>query len=256
MSRFVLVHGSHSGAWIWEAVAAILSGRGHAAQAPDLAGYGANRDVAPSLDANLAVVRRALEAATEPALLVGHSMGGALAAQAACLVPGTVLGITYVAAFVPRDGETIQDIARRDRRSWVPARRQLADGGRLAMLDEDACREIFLHGVESRRADRLAGRFVADPAGVGLETIRLDESLLGAIPSFYVECRRSRAVSLAFQLEMQAVRPLAQTTSLDTGHCAMLEAPEALAGALEDFFIAAQSRRNHREEERPCMAAR
>jgi len=256
MKRFVLVHGSHSGAWIWDPVAAILSGRGHAVQATDLAGYGANRDVAPSLDANVALIRRALAAAPEPALLVGHSMGGALAAQAACSVPASVLGIAYIAAFVPRDGEAIQDIARRDRESWVPGRRRLADRGRLAMLDEDSCREIFLHGLERGLAERLAARFAPDPTGVGLEAIRLDETQLCAISSFYVECRRSRGVSLAFQREMQAVRPLAGTVSLDAGHCAMLEAPEALAGALESFFAAAQSRRNFREEERPCMATR
>ena len=90
LTAFVLVHGAWHGAWCWDELAPLLGGH---VEAVDLPGHGA--DTTPvagcTLDAYVARVVEALERAPEPAVLVGHSLGGITVAQAAERRPDEVL---------------------------------------------------------------------------------------------------------------------------------------------------------------------
>src|SRR5262249_29204435 len=85
MARFVLVHGAFSGGWTWDPIADALRAAGHTVIAPDLPGSG--NDYTPAeqvtLDGYAQRVQEALEDGDEPALLVGHSMGGVAITHAA-----------------------------------------------------------------------------------------------------------------------------------------------------------------------------
>src|SRR4051794_1073601 len=100
MTRFVLVHGAFGGAWCWEPVAVELRQRGHSVVAVDLRGSGGDRTPGEevTLDAYAERVCEALAAGPEPAVLVGHSMGGVVITQAASRCPRQVSRLVYVAA--------------------------------------------------------------------------------------------------------------------------------------------------------------
>src|SRR5258708_39155095 len=51
-----------------------------------------------------------LAAVSEPAFVVGHSMGGIVATQAAARCPERVAALVYVAAFLPKDGQSLIDL--------------------------------------------------------------------------------------------------------------------------------------------------
>jgi pimeloyl-ACP methyl ester carboxylesterase len=78
MARFVLVHGGFSGAWIWLPLMNSLKTAGHLVEAFDLPGMGDDHTSASevSLDSYAARVCEVLAADSEPAVVVGHSMGG------------------------------------------------------------------------------------------------------------------------------------------------------------------------------------
>jgi pimeloyl-ACP methyl ester carboxylesterase len=78
MARFVLVHGAFGGAWCWEPLTPSLIAAGHTVQTLELPGSGADNTPIEqvTLDADADAIGRALATDSEPAVLVGHSMGG------------------------------------------------------------------------------------------------------------------------------------------------------------------------------------
>ena len=93
----VLVHGLWHGAWSWDGVRAALAARGIESTALELP--------LTDLAADVRATRDALDAFGRPAVLVGHSYGGAVITDA-----GThplVRELVYVAAYQLDDGESV-----------------------------------------------------------------------------------------------------------------------------------------------------
>ena len=89
LARFVLVHGAFSGAWIWGPLTDHLKAAGHAVAAFDLPGLGDDKTPASEVTLDRCVARlcEVLAADSEPAIVVGNSMGGVIATQAAARCP-------------------------------------------------------------------------------------------------------------------------------------------------------------------------
>lgn len=66
----------------------------------------------PCLDSCAARVCEVLAADSEPAVVVGHSMGGIVATQGAARCPELVAALVYVAAFLPKDGQNLLDLTK------------------------------------------------------------------------------------------------------------------------------------------------
>jgi pimeloyl-ACP methyl ester carboxylesterase len=98
VSRYVLVHGAWHGAWCGEKVVPLLEARGHTAEAIDLPGHG--RDETPigevTLEAYTERLCQTLAARPEPAVLVGHSLGGIAITRAAERCPKRVQVLVYL----------------------------------------------------------------------------------------------------------------------------------------------------------------
>ena len=101
---FVLVHSLLTGPGVWSRVAEELKRRGNEAVAPSLLGPGgAPRDWREACDAATAAV----EASSDPVILVGHSGGGLLLPVVADAVGSHVSGLVFVDSAVPASaGET------------------------------------------------------------------------------------------------------------------------------------------------------
>jgi pimeloyl-ACP methyl ester carboxylesterase len=98
----VLVHGAFADASSWNGVAERLQRQGYTVIAPanPLRGIAADSAYTASL----------LGQIDGPVLLVGHSYGGAVISNAATSAPN-VVGLVYVAAFAPDEGENLGDVA-------------------------------------------------------------------------------------------------------------------------------------------------
>ncbi|MGY1624001.1 alpha/beta fold hydrolase [Geodermatophilus sp. SYSU D00965] len=98
----VLVHGAFADAAGWSGVIAALQQRGHPVVAPP--------NPLRGLAADSAYIASVLGQIDGPVLLVGHSYGGAVITNAATGAPN-VLGLVYVAAFAPDEGEALGAVA-------------------------------------------------------------------------------------------------------------------------------------------------
>jgi pimeloyl-ACP methyl ester carboxylesterase len=97
----VLVHGAYADASSWNGVIDRLQKRGYTVIAPanPLRGVATDSAYTASL----------LNQIDGPVLLVGHSYGGAVITNAATSAPN-VVGLVFVAAFAPEEGETLGDV--------------------------------------------------------------------------------------------------------------------------------------------------
>jgi pimeloyl-ACP methyl ester carboxylesterase len=93
----VLVHGLWHGTWVWDGVRELLEAVGVASVAVELP--------LTSLDADVAATLRVLDAIDGPAVLVGHSYGGAVITAAG--VHPRVSQLLYLAAFQLDTGESV-----------------------------------------------------------------------------------------------------------------------------------------------------
>src|SRR5260221_5099251 len=109
MGIYVLVHGGWHGAWCWNRIVPSLEKKGHHVIAVDLPGHGRDKSVTAKVTMKdyVDVLVAQLDALPEPVCLVGHSSGGAIATQVAEHRPEKIRALVYLAAFLPRSGESI-----------------------------------------------------------------------------------------------------------------------------------------------------
>jgi pimeloyl-ACP methyl ester carboxylesterase len=98
----VLVHGAFADASSWNGVAERLQQQGYSVVAP--------ANPLRGLTADSAYISSVVQQVAGPVLLVAHSYGGAVITNAAATAPN-VVGLVYVAAFAPDEGERLGDIA-------------------------------------------------------------------------------------------------------------------------------------------------
>jgi len=234
MASFVLVHGSWHGAWCWYRIIPLLRAMGHEVLAPDLSGLGADKTPleAVTLERWRDDVCRAIDAASEPVILVGHSRGGILINAAAEARHTRVKSLVYLAAFLLRDGEALFDISMLDESSLLKGRLNVREDG-VSTLVEDEIIDAAFYG-QCRAEDIVLARVLLQPEPLGpLSTpVRVTVERFGSVPRIYIECLKDQAISASAQKRMYTQTPCDKVLTLDTDHSPFFSTPEALAGML------------------------
>lgn len=237
MTTYVLVHGGWQGAWCWYRVAPLLERRGHRVLTPDLPGHGLDRTSIGelSLQAYADRIGRTLDEAAEPVVLLGHSLGGMVIAQAAADRPERVALLVYLAAFLPGDGDSLASLAQGDTESLLsPSSVPTADGTAITL--RDAGLQPALYADCSAEDLALVRRLIQpEPLAPLAQPLRAPGGPGGPlqrIPRAYVECLEDRALPLARQRLMQAARPCRSSVSLPSGHSPFFSMPERLVECL------------------------
>lgn len=112
MSTFVLVHGAWHGSWCWKRVRKILQDAGHEVFTPTLTGVSDRSHMSSpeiNLDTHITdIVNLIRWEELSNIVLCGHSYGGAVVTGVADQVPDKIGSLVYLDAFVPEDGENLQ----------------------------------------------------------------------------------------------------------------------------------------------------
>jgi pimeloyl-ACP methyl ester carboxylesterase len=234
MSHIVLVHGAWHGAWCWYKLVARLRAAGHTVSCPDLPGHGVDRTPTADVTMNAYVERVAsvLDAAPEPVVLVGHSMGGAVVSQSSEARPERIRHAVYLAAFAPAHGQSVFQVARSDRDDRMGERMVMSADRRSITLKPETVRE-GLYADCAEEDVTLARMLLVPQASAPLGTpLALTDARYGRVPRSYIECTQDQAVSIGAQRTMPGRAGCMQVHSLDTGHSPFLSAPDRLAAIL------------------------
>ena len=234
MTTFLLVHGAYHGAWCWRYLTPLLEAAGARVLAPDLPGHGA--DTTPSAELSLSLyadhVAAAARAAGEPVALVGHSMAGAVIAQAAERAPEAIRRLVYLTAYMPGHGESIVDWARKDAGTKAQGTRVEYEGVPCLAVDRAKTREAFYQDATEADVDWVAARLRPEPLAVFRAPLALTPENFGRLPRDYISCRRDLAITADLQDAMLAALPARRVWQMDTGHSPFVVAPGALADIL------------------------
>lgn len=239
MARFVLVHGAFSGAWIWGPLIARLKAAGHTAEAFDLPGLG--DDLTPTsevtLDTCAARLCDVLASSSEPAIVAGSSMGGIIATQGAARCPGRVAALVYVAAFVPKDGQSLLDLTKLPEGADDQVQANIVIEGEppVARMPAAASRPALYGFCTEDVAAWAIARQRPQPVAPFATPVSIPSGVLEGISRFYVLCKRDRAIPAALQRRMIDENVFADVVELDTDHTPHLSMPDELARALDRF---------------------
>ncbi|MHC1560342.1 alpha/beta fold hydrolase [Actinomycetospora sp. C-140] len=221
MTTFVLVPGMCHGGWCFDDLAAELRAAGHTVDAVTLTSVGdptAPPDPTVDLATHVADVVRALDAATGPVVLAGHSYGGLPMTVAADRRPERVDALVYLDAFVPRDGETARSMTNDHERAWYDEGRPTGLVPRMPFFD-------------ARATDH--------PLATLEQPAALAAGLDGFRKRVYLYATQWGDLTSPFADTLARLRddPTWDVRELDAAHNLMRDAP----GALRDALLAAAS---------------
>jgi len=215
----VLVHGGFVDGSGWQGVHQALTNDGYeviVVQNPTL-----------SLTDDVAVTKRAIAAAKNPVVLVGHSYGGVVITEAGN--DPKVSSLAYIAAFAPDAGESVETlIANPPPGAAVPPILPPQDG--FLLLDNAKFADSFAADVDPSTA-----RFMADsqvPWGVEALAGKVTVPAWKSKPSFYLVASDDRMIPPPAQRAM-AERAGAKVTETAGSHAVYVSKPADIARLIE-----------------------
>ncbi|MFA6113415.1 MAG: alpha/beta hydrolase [Sphingomonas sp.] len=219
IKSIVLVHGGFVDGSGWEGTYKALTKKGYKVsivQNPTI-----------SLEDDVAVTKRVIDAAEGDVILVGHSYGGVVVTEAGN--HPKVAGLVYVTAFAPDAGESVGKlIANPAPGAPVPPILPPVDG--FLMLDQTQFAASFAADVEPDLADFMAKAQV--PWGLDALNGEVTTPAWKSKPSWYLVATDDHMIPVPAQ-RMMANRAGAKTLDQAGSHAVYVSQPDAVADFID-----------------------
>jgi len=237
MSTFLLIHGGWHGGWCWDKVKPLLEAKGHTVMAPDLPGHG--QDKTPLNEVTLDLYAQATAdfaaSASEPVIVVGHSMTGISNSQAVEYAPEKFKAQVFMAAFLLSNGQCLLDLAKPDTENLVLRNLTFSEDQSVMTFNPDALKDALYNECSDEDiawAKALLHGQASRPFGT---PVQLSDEKWGRVPRYYVECLRDRAITPKSQKIMYTANPCKKVFTMDTDHSPFISRPEELAKHLSSL---------------------
>ena len=219
MKNIVLVHGGFVDGSGWEGVYNILKNEGYDVSVV--------QNPTTSLKDDVAATKRVLAAQDGPAILVGHSYGGAVITEAGN--DPRVAGLVYIAAFAPDRGESVGTLLE-SFPADAPQPPILPPQDGFLLLDRAKFPAAFAGDVDAEKAAFMADSQV--PWGVEALSGKISEPAWKSKPSWYLVTADDRMIPPDAQRSM-AKRAGATVTEVKGSHSVYVSNPNPVADLIE-----------------------
>lgn len=233
---YILVDGAFQDETGWDMVIPALEADGSTAIAVD---YGSNdSDGAPIPSSTLEGYRDAvievIEAQEGPVVLVGHSFGGMIISAVAEAIPEKIDTLVYLAAYLPRSGESLVSLAGMDHYSILGQEGNfiLADDFTYASVNRDVFAAGFCPDCTEEQRTVVAASQLDEPLAPQNEPVTLTADNFGSVRKAYIMTAQDVIVSPQLQALMLSYTPVERVLALDAGHSPYISQPGALAALL------------------------
>src|SRR6266481_7858570 len=227
MNNIVLVHGGFVDGSGWEGVYGSLKKKGYnvsIVQNPTL-----------SLADDVAVTKRTLASQDGPAILVGHSYGGAVITEAGN--DPKVIGLVYITAFAPDKGESVATLMK-DSPPGVPVPPILLPQDDFLFLDKAEFHATFAADVDPEKAACMADSQV--PWGVAALSGKISEPAWRAKASWYLIATEDKAIPPDAQRAMSK-RAGSTVVEVKGSHAVYVSQPDAVAALIQEAAAGARA---------------
>jgi len=219
VKNIVLVHGGFVDGAGWEGVYKILKKKGYDVSIV--------QNPTTSLEDDVAVTKRVLATQDAPAILVGHSYGGAVITEAGS--HPKVAGLVYITAFAPDKGESVSTLIKNSPPGApVPPILPPQDG--FLFLDKTKFPTSFAADVEAEKAAFMADSQV--PWGVGALSGTISEPAWKTKRSWYLVATDDKMIPPPAQRAM-AKRAGSTVVEVKGSHAIYVSQPDAVAALIE-----------------------
>ncbi len=226
----VLVHGFWGDAAHWAGVILDLHRRGytrqHAVELP-----------LTSLADDAARTRQMVAQIDGDVLLVGHSYGGAVITEMGGDLPN-VIGLVYVAAFAPDQGESLASISERYPAVAATEGRLVADSDGFLWIRAEQFHETFCQDATREQGLVMAVTQKAPVASTFGDCVT--KVAWKVKPSWYQVSKEDRCVSPEAERFMAARMKARKTIELPTGHASLASQPKEIAALIHEAATDAQ----------------
>lgn len=181
-----------------------------------------------SLADDVAATKTVIDNVKGKVILVGHSWGGFVITQAGN--DPKVVGLVYVAAFAPDQGETLPSLSKK-----IAAQTELGKyfvpSGDYFFLSQEGIKTVFAADVSNKTQGLLyATQIPANKALFGGESI---EPAWKQKPSWYIVAKSDKAIHPDLERFM-AKRMNAKTTEIEASHVVMISHPKEILQIIEE----------------------
>ncbi len=218
VKNIVLVHGAFADGSGWEGVYQILKKKGYNVS---IVGN-PNTELAD----DVAATQRVIDRQDGPVILVGHSYGGAIITEAGA--SDKVVGLVYVAAFVPDKGETLLQLLQAG--PPAPNAGILPPQDGFLWYDKAKFHSGFCADVSKEKADFMYASQV--PLAVEAFGATISQAAWKTKPSWYALATEDQSVPAEGQRYM-AKRANAKISEIKGSHVIYMSQPKAVADVIE-----------------------
>jgi pimeloyl-ACP methyl ester carboxylesterase len=219
LASIVLVHGGFVDGSGWEEVYRILK--------KDRYDVSVVQNPTTSLEADVAATKQVLAAQSGPAVLVGHSYGGAVITEAGN--DPKVVGLVYIAAFAPDKGESVAALIK-DAPAGAPVPPIPPPQDGFLFLDKVRFAESFAADVPRDKAEFMASSQV--PWGINALNGAVTTPAWRNKPSWYLVATEDRMIPPPAQ-HMMAKRAGAALVEVAGSHAIYVSKPKDVAALVE-----------------------
>ena len=230
-----LVHGAFEDVHVWDGVTARLKADGYRVIAVDLPG----RPSAPLAADKVSValyrdtVLKAIAGTRQPVVMVGHSFGGIVISAVGEAAPAKVKTLVYLAAYLPKDGESLLSLANTDRDSKIGPQLHIDKTKGIASIDHAARADLFANDGPEPLRMAIPDLILDEPLAPLAQPAKLTAARFGKIDKVYIHTAKDQVVSPYLQQQMVAATPVRLEITLDTGHTPFLTDIPGLVAAIE-----------------------
>ncbi len=236
MKNYLLVHGAWGNAAEFDEVVKLLSTDGSLVTAIDLPGHGENKSpiAEVTMDAYVQSVINTITELDKKVTLVGHSLAGAIISQVAEIIPESIDRLVYVAAMLPKSGDTPLGLMQSDKKGELLPKIIFSADQTYATLKEEDIRGILLHDVkdEAHLTKSIPLFFMKQATQPFMATAQLSEEKFGSVPKYYIRATIDKVLSPSLQDEMISNWKVEQVFTLKSGHFPLTSIPEQLVDTI------------------------
>jgi pimeloyl-ACP methyl ester carboxylesterase len=223
--RVVFVHGAcvKDGAWWWRRTGELLAERGVGSEAPALPSCGETGEPTdaggPGLTEDVAAVRHVLTASDEPTVVVAHSYGGIVTAEAATGLEA-VRHLLLVSSYLPEVGQSVSSFGGEEPAPFLEID---PDGGTFTVR-ADALAETFLQDCDPEIQREALNKTARQSLAVLEQPVQ--SAAWQHVPSTYLLCTEDRGTPAERQREFAG--RAGSSVELDAGHHPFISQPAAV----------------------------